>query len=173
MDANNLVSIQIISTPKQPTHNNVRLQAEYSIIRDFKQGHTMATQPTDREWKNAVIGTVLTSSLIAILLGVFQLAEGEAIGFLSIFIGASGVLLLFFLSDWSARKQELRNRISQYLTSTAEDNPHSTLQEQYARGDIDLAEFDRRLRRLQAPDADEDRDNADDSDDRDIISRRN
>lgn len=131
----------------------------------------MATQSTDREWENAVIGTVITASLLSILLGLFQLAEGEIIGVVPIFVGCSGALVLFFLADRNERQQELSNRISWFPDPTSRTDPRSTLQEQYARGDIDLAEFNRRLRRLQASDADEDRD--DSPTDREIVSRRN
>jgi uncharacterized membrane protein len=133
----------------------------------------MATQSTDREWENAVIGTVITSSLLAILLGVFQLAEGEMIGVVPILVGCGGALLLFFLADWNERQQELSDQISWIPETTFGNDPRSTLQEQYARGDIDLAEFNRRLRRLQASDSDEDADPDDPTTDREIVSRRN
>ena len=131
----------------------------------------MATQSTDREWENAVIGTVLTSSLLSILLGVFQLADGAIIGVVPIFVGCCGALVLFFLVDWNDRQQELSNRNSWFPDSLSRTDPRSTLQDQYARGDIDLAEFNRRLRRLQASNMDEDAD--DHPTDREVVSRRN
>lgn len=131
----------------------------------------MATQSTDREWENAVIGTILTSSLLSILLGLFQLAESEIIGVVPILVGCCGVLLLFFITDWNERQRDLSNRIRWVPDPTSRTDPHSTLQEQYARGDIDLAEFNRRLRRLQTSETDEDLD--DPTSDREIVPRRN
>lgn len=131
----------------------------------------MTTQSTHRRWENAVIGTVLTSSVLSVLLGLFQLAEGAMIGVVPILIGCSGGLLLFFLTDWNERQQELSNRISWFPDAASGNDPRSTLEEQYARGDIDHAEFNRRLRRLQASDSDGNVDYS--PTDREIVSRRN
>lgn len=143
---------------------------EYSIARDSKYQHTMSTQSTNREWENAVIGTGLIASLGAILLGVFQLAEGVSVGVVPLCIGGIGALLLFFLPNWNKRRQVLRDRISPYISSPPDDDPRFTLRERYARGEIDDAEFTRRLRQLRASNTD---DEDDLTTDQDIISRRN
>ncbi|MFC6963405.1 hypothetical protein ACFQL7_03695 [Halocatena marina] len=45
----------------------------------------MATRTTDPEWEYAVIGTTLCVSVGAVLLGVFQLVDGESVGTVPLF----------------------------------------------------------------------------------------
>lgn len=132
----------------------------------------MATETTDQEWKHAVIGTVLSVSVGGILLGVFQLADGESIGTVPLFFGSVGIGLLFYRS-WNSRRRVLEEQIDSSVTRF-EDDPQDVLRERYARGDIDYTEFDRRLQRLQTSDGDRnEHDETDDTrTDRELVSER-
>lgn len=110
----------------------------------------MATEST-QEWENAVVGTILGSSLGAVALGGFQLANGEMSGLISLAVGVCGITFIGFHPEWSDQRAMGKERLREYLISSDSD-PISVLSDQYARGEIDDVEFDRRLRRLRTAD---------------------
>lgn len=131
----------------------------------------MATRTTEQEWEHAVAGTVLSVSLGGILLGVFQLADGESIGTIPLLLGSVGCGLLLYRS-WNSLRQAFRERIDS-STTRSESDPQAVLRERYARGDIDRAEFDRRLQGLQTSETDDVTEHDESSTERKIISKRN
>lgn len=108
----------------------------------------MATETT-QEWENAVVGTILGSSLGALALGGFQLANGEVSGLVSVCLGVCGFAFIGFHPTWNAQRQAGKERVRRFFTSSSSD-PINVLRNQYVSGEIDDAEFDRRLRKLRA-----------------------
>lgn len=131
----------------------------------------MATRTTDQEWEHAVIGTIISVSLGGVLLGVFQLAEGESIGTIPLVLGCVGCGLFLYRSR-NSLYQEIQKRIKS-ATTISEDDPQAVLRERYARGDIDSEEFNRRLQELQTSDTDNATEQDESSSNRKIISKRN
>lgn len=131
----------------------------------------MATRTTDQEWEHAVIGTIISVSIGGILLGGFQLADGESVGTLPLVFGCVGCGLFLYRS-WDSLYQEIRKRIKSAIT-VSEDDPQAVLRERYARGDIDSEEFNCRLQELQTSAMDDTTEQNDASTNQTIISKRN
>lgn len=89
-------------------------------------------------------GIILLCSMIATIYGIFLLTAGQihsigllALGILGfIYLKAGGALLGQWLSPDAASTEE------------TEQDPLTTLRQRYARGEIDRAEFERRLNDL-------------------------
>jgi hypothetical protein len=104
--------------------------------------------PTDLATRRAVAGTAGVVSLVTLALGLGGLALGVDWAWVAFPVGYGGVLPLA-VGLARARTSEASD------TEQAGADPLATLRERYARGELDDAEFERRLERLLESDPNE------------------
>lgn len=131
---------------------------------------TMATRTTDPEWEYAVIGTTLCVSVGAVLLGVFQLVDGESVGTVPLFFGGIGLGLLLY--RWYIRMWRADDGTDSSATAYGDD-PYAALLERYTRGNIDDTRSDDQSLDIRPPCSDDDDEQDESTAKRSIVPKRN
>ena len=99
-----------------------------------------------------VEGGILAVALVASLLGVSLLATGEILALGPLIVGILG--FLYLTGDSDQINQWLASRTSEWVDSqdgtaiNTKEDAMTILRQRYARGEIDQAEFERRLNDL-------------------------
>ncbi|GAA0470516.1 hypothetical protein GCM10008985_29340 [Halococcus dombrowskii] len=102
----------------------------------------MAPSPSD-----PAMAVVVPVSIIAFLFGIVQLGTGTLFGVLPILIGVVGLLYLAGGGERIGEWLDTRTTADTTADDASED-ALTTLRQRYARGEIDHAEFERRLNEL-------------------------
>ncbi|WP_256684779.1 SHOCT domain-containing protein [Halococcus qingdaonensis] len=102
----------------------------------------MAPSPSD-----PATAVVVPVSIIAFLFGIVQLGTGTLFGVLPILIGVVGLLYLAGGGERIGEWLDTRTTADTTADDASED-ALTTLRQRYARGEIDHAEFERRLNEL-------------------------
>ncbi len=130
---------------------------------------TMATRTTDPEWEYAVIGTTLCVSVGAVLLGVFQLVDGESVGTVPLFFGGTGLGLLIY--RWYSRTWRADDGTDSSVTAFKDDS-YAALLERYTRN-IDDTTSDDQFLDIRPPCSDDDDEQDESTAERSIVPKRN
>ncbi|UOO96048.1 SHOCT domain-containing protein [Halococcus dombrowskii] len=93
------------------------------------------------------MAVVVPVSIIAFLFGIVQLGTGTLFGVLPILIGVVGLLYLAGGGERIGEWLDTRTTADTTADDASED-ALTTLRQRYARGEIDHAEFERRLNEL-------------------------
>jgi uncharacterized membrane protein len=103
----------------------------------------MAKPPSD-----PATAVVVPVSIIAFLFGIVQVGTGTLFGVLPILIGVVGLLYLAGGGERIAEWLGMRATAADTTPDDSAEDALTTLRKRYARGDIDHAEFERRLNDL-------------------------